>query len=69
MSVEETAAAFARVDTACKAIGRDPATLVRSCALTVCYGGDPSIVQRRAAAINRVREIAQHVLPRAAELN
>jgi alkanesulfonate monooxygenase SsuD/methylene tetrahydromethanopterin reductase-like flavin-dependent oxidoreductase (luciferase family) len=42
-----------RVDEACKAVGRDPATLLRSMALTVCCGRDDAEVARRAEAIGR----------------
>jgi F420-dependent oxidoreductase-like protein len=40
----------ARVSAACEAAGRDPATLVRSVATTVCCGADEAEVARRAAA-------------------
>ena len=43
----------ANVDEACSAIGRDPATLRRSVALTVCCGRDEAEVERRADAIGR----------------
>jgi alkanesulfonate monooxygenase SsuD/methylene tetrahydromethanopterin reductase-like flavin-dependent oxidoreductase (luciferase family) len=42
-----------RFDEACEAIGRDPATLIRSAALTVCCGADESEYRRRAVAIGR----------------
>ena len=44
---------FDRVDAACEAVGRDPATLVRSTALTVCCGADETEYRRRAEAIGR----------------
>ncbi len=44
---------FARVRTACEAIGRDPSTLGFSAAHTVCCGRDDAEVVRRAAAIGR----------------
>lgn len=44
---------FARVHAACDAIGRDPAELTWSTALTVCAGRDDAEVARRAAAIGR----------------
>ncbi len=45
-----------RVDEACAAIGRDPATLRRSVAYTVCCGRDEAEVERRAAAIGQPRK-------------
>lgn len=39
-----------RVDDACRSAGRDPATLRRSVALTVCCGRDEAELERRAAA-------------------
>ncbi len=49
---------FGRVDQACEAIGRDPKSLRRSVALTLCVGRDDAEVARRAAAIGRqVEEI------------
>jgi F420-dependent oxidoreductase-like protein len=42
---------FARVREACEAIGRDPADLILSVALTVCAGASESEVRRRAARI------------------
>ncbi len=51
------------VDAACAAIGRDPATLRRSIALTVCCGRDGSELQRRAEAIGQPLEhLRQHQL-------
>ena len=44
---------FARVDEACDAINRDPATIIRSVALVVCCGRDESEVARRASNIGR----------------
>jgi F420-dependent oxidoreductase-like protein len=38
------------VDEACQAAGRDPATLRRSVALTVCCGRHEAVLERRAAA-------------------
>ncbi len=43
----------ARVDEACSAAGRDPSTLRRSMALTVCCGRDEVELERRAAAIGQ----------------
>jgi F420-dependent oxidoreductase-like protein len=45
--------AVKRFEEACQAIGRDPATLIRSAAVTVCCGADESEYRRRAAAIGR----------------
>jgi F420-dependent oxidoreductase-like protein len=52
-SVERCAEQFARVDAACEAIGRDPATVVRSGALVLCCGADEAEVARRAEKIGR----------------
>ena len=43
----------AKVTAACEAAGRDPATLVRSVATTICCGADEAEVERRAAAIGQ----------------
>jgi len=50
---EEVAAQFARVDEACRAIGRDPAELVRSVAHTIAVGRDDAQVRQRALTIGR----------------
>ena len=50
---EEVAAQFARVDGACRAIGRDPAELVRSVAHTIAVGRDDAEVRQRALTIGR----------------
>jgi F420-dependent oxidoreductase-like protein len=47
------AAQFDRVRSACTTIGRDPASLVYSVALTVCCGRDDAEVRRRADAIGQ----------------
>lgn len=44
---------FARVEDACREIGRDPAEITRSAALVACVGKDDAEVARRAAAIGR----------------
>jgi F420-dependent oxidoreductase-like protein len=49
----DAAAQFARVDGACEAAGRDPASLLRSACVVVCCGADRAEVERRAAAIGR----------------
>ncbi|WP_433269994.1 LLM class F420-dependent oxidoreductase [Actinosynnema sp. CS-041913] len=54
---ESAARQFERVDEACRAIGRDPATMTRSAALVLCVGRDDAEVARRAAAIGR--EVAE----------
>jgi alkanesulfonate monooxygenase SsuD/methylene tetrahydromethanopterin reductase-like flavin-dependent oxidoreductase (luciferase family) len=41
------------VEAACRAIDRDPASLVYSAALVLCCGRDEAEVRRRAAAIGR----------------
>ena len=50
---EEVAAQFARVDGACRAIGRDPDELVRSVAQTIAVGRDDAEVRQRALTIGR----------------
>src|SRR5215470_13587376 len=52
-SVQDTAAAFARVREACQATGRDPDSMTYSVAHTVCCGKDEAEFRRRAAAIGR----------------
>jgi F420-dependent oxidoreductase-like protein len=47
------AAQFERVDAACRAIGRDPADLVRSVALVIAVGRDDDEVARRALTLGR----------------
>jgi F420-dependent oxidoreductase-like protein len=60
-SVEENARLFAGVRAACEEIGRDPASLAYSSAVTVCVGRDDAEVARRAAAIGReVAELREH---------
>ncbi len=51
--VDAVAAQLGRADEACRALGRDPATLVRSTAQVLCTGDDDAAVRRRAAAIGR----------------
>ncbi|MFG2100780.1 LLM class F420-dependent oxidoreductase [Micromonospora echinaurantiaca] len=53
VSVEDTAAQFERVRTACAEAGRDPAELRWSNALVLCCGRDDAEVARRATAIGR----------------
>ncbi|HTT58880.1 MAG TPA: LLM class F420-dependent oxidoreductase [Acidimicrobiales bacterium] len=52
-SFDAAALQFGRVDLACQAIDRDPATLGRSVAVVVCCGEDDAEVARRAANIGR----------------
>jgi len=52
-TVQDTAAAFARVREACEAAGRDPASLTYSIAHTVVCGKDEAELRRRAAALGR----------------
>jgi alkanesulfonate monooxygenase len=51
--IDVAARQFERVDRACTEFGRDPATMLRSVALTVAVGRDDSEVSRRALAIGR----------------
>ena len=44
---------FTRVDDACRAVDRDPATLLHSTAQVLCVGRDEAEVARRAGAIGR----------------
>jgi F420-dependent oxidoreductase-like protein len=53
LTVRDSAAGFARVREACKAIGRDPESMTYSVAQTVCCGKDEAEFRRRAAAIGR----------------
>ncbi len=55
-SVQESAAAFARVREACEAAGRYPSSIICSAAQTVCCGKDEAKYRRRAAAIGREPE-------------
>ncbi|WP_132125555.1 LLM class F420-dependent oxidoreductase [Actinocrispum wychmicini] len=50
---DDAAAQFERVDAACRAIGRDPAGMIRSTAQTTCVGWDDAQVARRAEAIGK----------------
>jgi F420-dependent oxidoreductase-like protein len=47
----ESAAQFDRVDAACRAIGRDPATMIRSAAVAMCLGRDEAELATRADAL------------------
>jgi alkanesulfonate monooxygenase SsuD/methylene tetrahydromethanopterin reductase-like flavin-dependent oxidoreductase (luciferase family) len=62
-SPEVSAERFARVREACRAIGRDPASVVYSNALVVCCAADSATLHKRAAAIGReVDELREHGL-------
>src|SRR5205807_8702972 len=51
--IDDAISMFERVDAACRAIGRDPAGMVRSAALVLCVGRDEGELAKRAAAIGR----------------
>jgi F420-dependent oxidoreductase-like protein len=52
-NVDEVAAQFRRVRSACADAGRDPGSLVYSAAQVVCCGKDEATLSRRAAALGR----------------
>jgi F420-dependent oxidoreductase-like protein len=52
-SLDDTAAAYGRVQHACEAIGRDEKTMLLSAAQVVCCGRTEAELTRRAAAIGR----------------
>ena len=49
----EAAGLYGRVRDACRAVGRDPASMTFTVAHTVCCGKDDADLRRRAAAIGR----------------
>jgi F420-dependent oxidoreductase-like protein len=51
--LEDSKSQFLRVDDACRAINRDPLSIIHSVALVVCCGRDDGEVARRAANIGR----------------
>ena len=53
VGMDAVAAQFARVDAACREIGRDPGELVRSVAQTIAVGRDDAEVARRAMTIGQ----------------
>lgn len=53
VSLDTFVAQRARVEQACEAVDRDPASLIWSVALVACVGADDTEVARRAAAIGR----------------
>jgi len=62
-TVPAAAEQFARVDEACREIGREPSSLARSVWVTVCIGRDEAEFQRRAAAIGREpAELREHAM-------
>jgi F420-dependent oxidoreductase-like protein len=52
-NVDDVAAQFGRVRSACAEAGRDPGDLIYSAAQIVCCGKDEATVSRRAAALGR----------------
>jgi F420-dependent oxidoreductase-like protein len=58
-SPEQVPEIAGRVQRACEAIGRDPATLGISVANTLVLGADDDEVERRAAAIGRTAELSR----------
>ena len=52
-SVEDAAAQFSRVRSACESAGRDPGSLIWSAAQVLCCGRDEAEMRRRAEAIGR----------------
>lgn len=50
---DRLAADYERIDRACDVIGRDPGTVMRSVAATVCVGADEAELVRRAQRIGR----------------
>jgi alkanesulfonate monooxygenase SsuD/methylene tetrahydromethanopterin reductase-like flavin-dependent oxidoreductase (luciferase family) len=52
-TLEDARTVLERIDRACEAEGRDPASLRRSAAVTVCCATTPAEVQRRIAATGR----------------
>lgn len=52
-TIEDTVAQFARVDEACRAVGREPTDVLRSVAMVACIGRDDAELRRRADAIGR----------------
>ena len=61
--VESVPERRATVSAACERVGRDPATMTWSVAVTVCCGEDEAAVERRAAAIGRdAAELRKHAV-------
>jgi F420-dependent oxidoreductase-like protein len=59
---EEVATLYARVDEACAAIGRDPASLKRSATLVVCCGRTEAEIAQRMGRIQSVAPPAQRAM-------
>ncbi|MGO9334308.1 MAG: LLM class F420-dependent oxidoreductase [Acidimicrobiales bacterium] len=60
-SAEHCARLFAALDASCERIGRDPSSIRRSAALTVCAGRNDNEISARAAAMGRdVDELRQN---------
>lgn len=55
--IDAVAAQFDRVDAACREIGRDPASIVRSTAQVIAVGRDDAEIGRRASVLGR--EVAE----------
>lgn len=53
LTVADAAGQYERVRRACQALGRDPASIRLSAAVTVCCGADEAELARRAAAIGQ----------------
>jgi len=61
LSPDDTKTQYARVDAACEEIGRDPATLRRSVAVTTCCARDEAELVRRAEASGwKVEDLRRH---------
>ena len=61
LSPADAEAQYARVDAACEAIGRDPATLRRSVAVTTCCARDDAQLVHRAEASGwKVEDLRRH---------
>ncbi|AXH98032.1 LLM class F420-dependent oxidoreductase [Ornithinimicrobium avium] len=52
-TVEDTIRQYGRIDDACRSVGRDPSSILRSVALVACVGRDESEIRHRADAIGR----------------
>ena len=62
-SLDDCKTQFERVDIACNAVGRDPASIVRSAALVICCGENSAELEHRASNIGReVDELSKNGL-------
>ena len=59
---EDVAALYARVDVACAAVGRDPASLKRSATVVVCCGRTDAEIAERMGRIHAVAPPAQRAM-------